>query len=275
MYKKLQIIVLVALCSFCFAQNQRFIYEYKFVPNKDEPSDIKEEMMVLETTKDRSHFFSFTSYKSDSIMRIDLENQLKTTGMINIKKDAQKGLVRYQISKNYPDFDVFLHTRMMMDRYKVAESREIKWKILNESKKVGDWQVQKAETDFAGRKWTAWFTTEIPIQDGPYKFHGLPGLIVQIEDATKSHQFELKGIQRLNGLTENIFNSKEISINQKQYAKVLKDYENDPTKGLKMMQMGSVVMKMADGTAPNMKQEEDNVKARIAKDNNRIEISLE
>ena len=48
-----------------------------------------------------------------------------------------------------------------------------------------------------GRKWTAWFTTEIPIQDGPYKFRGLPGLIVKIEDETKSHCFALNGIKNL------------------------------------------------------------------------------
>jgi GLPGLI family protein len=37
----------------------------------------------------------------------------------------------------------------------------------------------------------------MPIQDGPYKFHGLPGLILKIEDETKSHSFALKGIKSL------------------------------------------------------------------------------
>jgi GLPGLI family protein len=31
----------------------------------------------------------------------------------------------------------------------------------------------KATTEFAGRTYVAWYTTEISIADGPYKFYGL------------------------------------------------------------------------------------------------------
>lgn len=61
--------------------------------------------------------------------------------------------------------------------------------------KIGEFNTQKAETNFAGRKWIAWFTSDIPFQDGPYKFHGLPGLIVKIESADKTHSMELKGVK--------------------------------------------------------------------------------
>ena len=273
-FSKLILLTFLVTFSGLFAQIQRFYYDYKFIPNKNEISDIKEELMVLETHKEGSQFFSDTVLKSDITIKKDLELQLKTTGQINVKKDAQKGLVRYQISKTYPDFKVFLHSRMSMDRYKVEDTRKMNWNIKNEQSTIGEWKVQKAELNFAGRKWIAWFSTEIPIQDGPYKFHGLPGLIVKIEDETKSHQFELKGIEKIEKLTENIFNSKEISINQKQYAKAVSDYENDPTKGLKQMQMGGIIMIMADGNSGHLKKEEDNIKAKIAKDNNRIELDL-
>ena len=273
-FSKLILLISLVTFSVLFAQIQRFYYDYKFIPNKNEISDIKEELMVLETHKEGSQFFSDTVLKSDIAIKKDLELQLKTTGQINVKRDAQKGLVRYQISKTYPDFKVFLHSRMSMDRYKVEDARKMNWNIKNEQSTIGEWKVQKAELNFAGRKWIAWFSTEIPIQDGPYKFHGLPGLIVKIEDETKSHQFELKGIEKIEKLTENIFNSKEISINQKQYAKAVSDYENDPTKGLKQMQMGGIIMIMADGNSGHLKKEEDNIKAKIAKDNNRIELDL-
>ena len=273
-FSKLILLTFLVTFSGLFAQIQRFYYDYKFIPNKNEISDIKEELMVLETHKEGSQFFSDTVLKSDIAIKKDLELQLKTTGQINVKRDAQKGLVRYQISKTYPDFKVFLHSRMSMDRYKVEDTRKMNWNIKNEQSTIGEWKVQKAELNFAGRKWIAWFSTEIPIQDGPYKFHGLPGLIVKIEDETKSHQFELKGIEKIEKLTENIFNSKEISINQKQYAKAVSDYENDPTKGLKQMQMGGIIMIMADGNSGHLKKEEDNIKAKIAKDNNRIELDL-
>jgi len=52
----------------------------------------------------------------------------------------------------------------------------------------------------------------------------------------------------------------------------LKDNENDPTKGLKQMQMGGVTMIMKDGQNTHMKDQEERIKARLKKDNNRIEL---
>lgn len=56
---------------------------------------------------------------------------------------------------------------------------EIDWQIAEDSTKtVLGYQCIMASTDYHGRKWTVWFTPEIPVQDGPWKFCGLPGLIL-------------------------------------------------------------------------------------------------
>jgi GLPGLI family protein len=47
-------------------------------------------------------------------------------------------------------------------------------KISSEKRKIGDFDCQRAELDYGGRKWIAWFAAEIPFQDVPYVFHGLP-----------------------------------------------------------------------------------------------------
>ena len=56
----------------------------------------------------------------------------------------------------------------------------IKWDITNESKQILDYVCYKAHTNFRGRTYTAWFTNQIPILSGPWKFSGLPGLILEI-----------------------------------------------------------------------------------------------
>ncbi|MPS71903.1 MAG: GLPGLI family protein [Chryseobacterium sp.] len=261
-----------------FAQNKRFIYEYKFISDSTNLDDIKTEMMFLDTTKEGSKYYSYTVFNSDSLMKADLERQLKATGSINVKTDMRKGNVRYSVTKTYPDYKINLHRRLGMDAYNVSDDRKINWKISSEKEKIGEWSTQKAEADFAGRHWTAWFSTDIPIQDGPYKFQGLPGLIVKVEDRTGSHKMELKGIKNINGeLDINVFEAKEITVNSKQFQKVLKEYENDPTKGIKQIQMGgtSIVLTGKDGTSTKIaKEQEDRLKAQIKKDNNRIELAV-
>ncbi|WP_313267454.1 GLPGLI family protein [Epilithonimonas vandammei] len=261
-----------------FAQNKRFIYEYKFISDSTNVDDVKTEMMFLDTTKDGSKYYSYTVFNSDSIMKVDLEKQLAATGSINVKSDMQKGSVRYSVTKTYPDYKINLHRRLGMDAYNISDDRKINWKISSEKEKIGEWNAQKAEADFAGRHWIAWFSTEIPIQDGPYKFRGLPGLIVKIEDKTGSHKMELKGIKNITGNVDiNVFEVKEIAVNSKQFQKVLKEYENDPTKGIKQIQMGgtSIILTGKDGTSTKIaKEQEERLKARIKKDNNRIELDI-
>lgn len=274
-----KLILLFALIgTLATAQNKRFIYEYKLIPDSTNVSDVRTEMMFLDTTKDGSKYYSYTVFNSDSIMKADLERQLKATGSINITPPMKRPVVRYSVTKTYPDYKTYIHRKLSMDAYKVSEDRKINWKISLEKEKIGEWNAQKAEADFAGRHWVAWFSTDIPIQDGPYKFQGLPGLIVKIEDKTGSHKMELKAIKNIiSPLDINIFEAKEISINSKQFQKVLKEYENDPTKGIKQMQMGgsTVIFTGKDATTTQIaKEQEERLKAQIKKDNNRIELDL-
>ncbi|GGG51417.1 GLPGLI family protein [Epilithonimonas arachidiradicis] len=276
--KKLLINLFLILGILTIAQNKRFIYEYKFIPDSTNVEDVKTEMMFLDTTKDGSKYYSYTVFNSDSLMKADLERQLKATGSINVKSDMRKGNVRYSVTKTYPDYKINLHRRLSMDAYNISDERKINWKISSEKEKVGEWNAQKAEADFAGRHWTAWFSTEIPIQDGPYKFHGLPGLIVKIEDKTGSHKLELKGIKNITGeLDINVFEAKEIAVNSKQFQKVVKEYENDPTKGIKQLQMGgaTVILTGKDGNSAKVaKEQEERLRNQIKKDNNRIELDI-
>lgn len=276
--KKLLVNFFLIVGIVTFAQNKRFIYEYKFISDSTKIDDVKTEMMFLDTTKDGSKYYSYTVFNSDSLMKVDLEKQLAATGSINVKSDMQKGSVRYSVTKTYPDYKINLHRRLGMDSYNISDDRKINWKISSEKEKIGEWNVQKAEADFAGRHWIAWFSTEIPIQDGPYKFRGLPGLIIKIEDKTGSHKMELKGIKNIVGDVDvNVWEAKEIVVNSRQFQKVIKEYENDPTKGIKQIQMGgtSIVLTGKDGTSTKIaKEQEERLKARIKKDNNRIELEL-
>ncbi|GIV37905.1 MAG: hypothetical protein KatS3mg032_2284 [Cyclobacteriaceae bacterium] len=79
------------------------------------------------------------------------------------------------------------------------EIGQIPWEVGSELKKVGNFVCRKATTNFRGRKWNVWFTEEIPIPAGPWKLNGLPGLITEAEDETKTFYFYLEKISQYNG----------------------------------------------------------------------------
>lgn len=259
------------------AQNQRYIYEYKIIKDSTDRNNVRNEMMFLDTSKEGSRYYSYTAHHSDSLMFVNMEQQLKATGMINVTSDMKKESERYSVSKTYPGYKVSLHNRVGMDNYNVSEDRKLNWKITSDKQKIGNWNTQKATLDFAGRQWTAWFTTEIPLQDGPYKFSGLPGLIVKIEDKSQSHILELRGIKTITE-ADYMARSKpknEISLTLKQYQKIITDYENDPTKGLKQASMGNITMMPVQGGDNRwIKEREESIKKEMKKDNNKIELSF-
>lgn len=72
---------------------------------------------------------------------------------------------------------------------------EMNWEIGDSIKTILNYECIMAETDYHGRHWTVWFTPDIPIQDGPWKLCGLPGLILEACDSSGQHQFIAVGIE--------------------------------------------------------------------------------
>jgi len=66
---------------------------------------------------------------------------------------------------------------------------EIDWALIAESKMIDTLSCQKAIGKFRGRTYTAWYAKEIPVAAGPWKLHGLPGLIVEAEDSLGEVKF--------------------------------------------------------------------------------------
>jgi len=71
----------------------------------------------------------------------------------------------------------------------------IKWKITSKKSEIQGLNCVLATAKFRGRNYKAWFTTSIPLPIGPWKFGGLPGLIVQIQDDKKEVLIQLKSIE--------------------------------------------------------------------------------
>ena len=272
------------------AQNNRAIYEYKYASDSTKIDSLKTEWMYLDISKTGSKYYSKSTFESDSIITESIKKQM-ASGMksISISRSRQGGEVKYEVQKTYPDYKIYLITNIDDDAYKVSEDRPINWKISTEKKKIGEFQTQKATTNFAGRNWIAWFTTDVPIQDGPYKFSGLPGLIVEIADDKNSHKMELKGLKKITETPQEEVNTqgknipflkkKPIDVNRQQYVKQLKQYQNDPIQGMRELlnSPNSKVKINVNGkefSEPKdiLREMEKSAKEEMKKNNNQIEL---
>lgn len=72
---------------------------------------------------------------------------------------------------------------------------DMEWQICDSVKNILGYECVQAETNYHGRHWTAWFATDIPVPFGPWKLHGLPGLILMAE-ADNGNSFVATGIEK-------------------------------------------------------------------------------
>lgn len=209
-----------------FAQNTRFVYQVTM--KTDSTAAPKVENAYLDVAGDKSFFYGEKRIQRDSLMRRSFET--RNFNFDRSQMQQYRTDLNYQVEKDLTEQKITFKNRIARDQYAYEEDRSFGWKILPETTKIGEYKVQKAETEFAGRKWIAWFTQDVPLMDGPYKFSGLPGLIVKIEDSKGDYIFDLKEtkkITELPNIQQRFGNT--IVLKRKDYEKQMEKFRKDPT----------------------------------------------
>jgi GLPGLI family protein len=285
--KKIFQIALTVIVVLINGQNtpNRFFYELTYKPSRDS-AKLEKEMMVLDIDQNKSLYQSYKNIQIDSIASVVIKEASKT-GFPDFKRIGNRRTqFTHQISKSYPIREVLYKDRISMDYYSYREDPELVWKISDEKQKIGTYNAQKAIVDFGGRKWIAWFTTEIPFPDGPYKFYGLPGLIVKVGDEAGNYTWELKGNRKTDQIAEassveglmsktGLFVSKEIT--KEKFTEKYEQYKKDPLAGMRQM-LGQIPsdVKLSDESSlsKEMREAEKQMKENLAKNNNSIELQV-
>lgn len=268
---RLFFLLFVLIFSFTKAQNQIFLYEYISIPDSLHKDQKMKEIMVLNVEKDRSEFYNLEQFQADSTDLSDL-NKGGT-----LPPASKRPGNNDRIIKRPPSKEIEFISLLGYMEYRVKQPIDLKWKIQPEFSRILGCEVQKASTDFGGRKWIAWFSKDIPIQNGPYKFGGLPGLIFKIADAQNYHTFELKGIENTdqNFVYPELHVFPVVKLNEQKYAKVFKKYRKNP--------VADLVGKIPDYTDSNgnfstgaelLRELEKTALEKLKKGNNVIEIDL-
>lgn len=262
--KKFFSVFFIALVTFVSAQDKdsketanRFFYELSFKPKKDSVK-LEKVMAVLDIVKDRSVYRDYTGISQDSIVKIQFEAMQKAGVYKDMSKSFKMPKFSEKIVKYYPDMKVQYIERIAsgFSPMGIAYNETIKfdWKISNEKEKIGTYNAQKATADFGGKKWTAWFSADLPFQDGPYKFSGLPGLIVKIEDSEKNYSWVLKGNKKILNWEELSYvekisnmNLKVTEMSREKFEKTFSDFKKDPFASVRPMMTQEVMSKSIPG----------------------------
>lgn len=203
------------------AQTHRFIYELQYKMDSTETTYEKLNM-ILDITPKEVKFYGRNLITTDSLN--------KKFGTNNSHTDMSGQVVKRKI--NSFDNENFINIKNGYYSFKTTD--KVNWTISNETKKVENYTLQKATTRFGGRNWTAWFCKDIPFNEGPFKFRGLPGLIFELSDTKKNFIYHLIKSQELtqvyptDDFLESNFGNKAISINEKQKYKLIMEFYNDP-----------------------------------------------
>ena len=217
----MKIFVLIFTLSFALisAQTHRFIYEFKYKQNPKQ-TEFQKVNMTLDVNPENVKFYNYRYVEIDSTNITKGQNSQLWDNSTNV-------IVRSKNSNTNSNYT------MINDVFVFDTEDKIDWNLDKETKKFENYTLQKATSNFGGRKWTAWFSKEINISEGPYKFRGLPGLIFQIYDDQNNFDFTLVKSFKLNStyktpFIESFYGQKPIKTTQENINKMLMNEYNDP-----------------------------------------------
>jgi GLPGLI family protein len=246
---KLQVFIFLSLFSTItsLAQNTSKVLKdtttlrvYYVFSKKEKSADqfARVDTMLLDIGKSFSRFYDPARLKRDSaisniinatdpgtIKEVNVLKDDETNGMSDmagtVSSNAMEG-ESYQIIKSKRgeitvfDYGASVLTKVQYDDFLAKPN----WQLQEGTDTVEGYECQKAILNFRGRNYTAWFTLEIPISDGPWKLFGLPGLILKVEDADQLYSFVMIGlIQPKQIMPYQIAKSEYLKISREDYRK--------------------------------------------------------
>ncbi len=170
-------------------------YHYQFI--KDSTAiDQKTTTLLLQHHSELSKLMDVHSIALDSLFYLLSKKNTVNTTDVN-QTLAVRSKIKYNsiVLKDLTQKKSTTYTKLLTWNYQYTEEIPFfVWLLHPEQKQLLNYRVEKASTFYKGRKWTAWYSNEIPINNGPYLFQGLPGLILELYDDRGHFHFITKAI---------------------------------------------------------------------------------
>ena len=241
---------------------------YKFVQPVmvSQKPEQKIDTLTLDIGAKVSHFYDATRAKRDSLFGDLMNNKLNsaTIQSVSVLKNGdmssfdsnmgttfeseEKGETAHLYKKKQAGEIIIIdRSEDAPNKYKCIDKVTHQWNIETDTLTILGYLCQKASTTFRGRTYEAWFTSDIPVNDGPWKFYGLPGLILKVNDTENIFSFEIIGLEYLTPTVE-ILLAKEDYMNAS-----LKDLDK-----LKKKRSGGMAVNVNGGNVTIVRKKNNN-----------------
>ena len=233
-------------------------YDRQVIQDTLNPLNVKNDYLTLQAGKNASAFYSAEYRVEDSLITFS-----DTEKFLLLNKDEERRKRRARLEKEVifrrHDIDqTWSHLRFDLTNWILYESLEKpNWVITDETDIILGFPCIKATTNFRGREWIAFFTPDIPGQEGPWKLYGLPGLILKAYDSKRHYFYEAKDINSKSpGLVEYVNYSDRLVL--KDRIKSLRLRNEAKKKDIRQIMTNAFGIKIKPN--PQMKKEDEAAK---------------
>jgi len=182
------------------------VYNYKFVRDTVQKNACHDKQ-ILEVGNNIIKYSSIYADKIDNFwhdIRVNRKNRQRKDGSDGYNAEKEVGMksneeaIYADYYTNYPRNGMLtVSTDVWYKEYVYEEPvPKQEWQISADTTTVLGYTCIKATTSFRGRTYIAWFTPSIPMRYGPWKFNGLPGLILKAADTEGLFEWTAIGIEQ-------------------------------------------------------------------------------
>nr|WP_319399694.1 GLPGLI family protein [uncultured Carboxylicivirga sp.] len=260
-YSFLTLMLIIASVQITLAQTYQTLdkvkyvchYNYEFVLDSTNRSKTKTTDMVLLIGAKYSQFAHSSLPDKDSLLLVYKNEDPESAAMKILPQlmgNPPTFFTSFNIIKSSENNSCNLYEKVTSTYLKISMPTALKWQLTaNTDTLLAGTKAQVATTQYAGRTFKAWYTTEVPVSDGPYIFGGLPGLILKLEDTQRQHCFELTSF-------EPISYNKPILLEDKNYI-------NTNIQGYQKAKKGDIEERIQRYANPEVLQLNDDEKAKL------------
>ncbi len=169
-------------------------------PNLRNGKDDLESQYILLANSNESKFYSPKTEYVDSLNstpdgKAKLNEMTRNAYLGGKLDDIPRSDGSYYVVKSGNKYTYYDNSGL--EKYVYEEPvAELGWEIGDSTKTILGYECVMASVNYHGRRWTAWFSPEIPVIAGPWKLTGLPGLILEATADGNQYSFIATGIQQ-------------------------------------------------------------------------------